>query len=71
MDWKDRLIEEYEELDVRVTKLVEFIDNVDNSSKMSQDDWNMLCCQRDAMICYKGIIESRLIKLTDYFSTKE
>ena len=65
-EWQIRLEKEFEELGDRIEKLKEFLSDLTNTEKMTTDDWNILCCQRDTMIAYHGILDYRLIKLGYY-----
>lgn len=58
-----RLEKEYVELKERTNKLKNFLENIDNAQLMTKDEWNILCCQRDAMVTYLSILELRLINL--------
>lgn len=60
--WKDRLAEEYDELFSRLDKIQDFLEDYENSSNMDMYDWNILVVQKDIMVSYAGILESRMIK---------
>lgn len=60
--WKDRLVEEYDELFTRLDKIQDFLEDYENSSNMDMHDWNILIVQKDIMVSYAGILESRMIK---------
>jgi len=62
-DWKSRLQEEHKEVNDRTRKLVRFLELLENSNSMDMHDWNSLCVQRDIMISYVGVLDSRMIKL--------
>jgi len=62
-DFKDRLMVEHAELRDRTEKLSEFCIDFENSTKMDMHDWNILLVQKDIMVSYLGILESRMIKL--------
>lgn len=46
-DWKERLLEEFRELDARVTNLINFLDK-----NQEHEDYYLLCKQLSAMIEY-------------------
>lgn len=60
--WKDRLAEEYEEVRARQEALSKFLSKVENSVSMDMHDWNLLFVQRDIMVSYVSVLETRMIK---------
>jgi len=63
LNWKERLLEEHNEVRTRTSKLKEFLANYENSVKMDMHDWNFLIVQKDIMVSYLSILETRMIKL--------
>ncbi len=62
-DFKDRLIEEHGQLCGRLNGLKIFTSDLENSTKMDMHDWNYLLVQKDIMVSYLSILETRMIKL--------
>ena len=60
--WQLRLVVEFREMYARTNKLVQFIKDINSSDKMDMHDWNIITVQRDIMLSYVSILETRLIK---------
>lgn len=55
--WKERLLEEFKELDIRVEKLIKFLD-----ANREHKDYYLLCKQLSAMIEYRDCLLERIHK---------
>lgn len=55
--WKERLLEEFKELDIRVEKLIKFLD-----VNREHEDYYLLCKQLSAMIEYRDCLLERIHK---------
>lgn len=55
--WKERLLEEFKELDIRVEKLIKFLD-----ANREHEDYYLLCKQLSAMIEYRDCLLERIHK---------
>lgn len=55
--WKERLLEEFKELDIRVEKLIKFLD-----ANREHEDYYLLCKQLSAMIEYRNCLLERIHK---------
>lgn len=55
--WKKRLLEEFKQLDIRVEKLIKFLD-----ANREHEDYYLLCKQLSAMIQYRDCLLERIHK---------
>lgn len=55
--WKERLLEEFKELDIRIEKLIKFLD-----ANREHEDYYLLCKQLSAMIEYRDCLLERIHK---------
>lgn len=55
--WKERLLEEFKQLDIRVEKLIKFLD-----ANREHEDYYLLCKQLSAMIEYRDCLLERIHK---------
>jgi len=62
-DWKQRLVEEHQQLYERLTKLSAFISGNPTFSALSADHKEILRRQRDAMLDYEDALSERLLLL--------
>jgi len=60
---RTRLRVELSDLREKLKKLQDFLGDVDNANDMEVVDWNLLCTQRDIMVAYVGILETRMTNL--------
>lgn len=55
--WKERLLEEFKQLDIRVEKLIKFLD-----ANREHEDYYLLCKQLSVMIEYRDCLLKRIHK---------
>ena len=55
--WKERLLEEFKQLDIRVEKLIKFLD-----ANRKHEDYYLLCKQLSVMIEYCDCLLERIHK---------
>lgn len=55
--WKERLLEEFKQLDIRVEKLIKFLD-----ANREHEDYYLLCKQLSLMIDYRECLVKRISK---------
>lgn len=55
--WKERLLEEFKQLDIRVEKLIKFLD-----ANREHEDYYLLCKQLSVMIEYRDYLLERIHK---------
>lgn len=55
--WKERLLEEFKQLDIRVEKLIKFLD-----ANREHEDYYLLCKQLSVMIEYRDCLLERIHK---------
>ena len=59
--WRDRLLEESQQLNIKITKLHEFITS-DKFDELQYEDRELLTQQLDAMDTYASILAKRIIR---------
>lgn len=59
MNWQERVIDEYNELSLRISKLAEFLDANKNIQSEIQG-YNLMLIQLDAMKTYQSILYERI-----------
>jgi hypothetical protein len=62
--WQQRLLDEKEQLEQRLRKLVVFIHTDSEFKKLTEKDQNLLRKQMDAMTCYLEILKERVAAFT-------
>lgn len=60
MNYQERVIDEYNELSMRMTKLREFIKKVEDGKVDDVKDFNLLVAQLSAMDTYLTILHERI-----------
>ncbi len=62
MDWKEKVIEERDELLLKITRLSEYLENDDNRIAIGDNSWDLLLVQREIMWKYFEILNERVSK---------